>query len=757
MERARSSGFERNGGRLSGDPASRDGSHRPSGPASAPGRSPFGSASLLAAGGLALLALAVGACRREGATGGGGAPVYPSAPVVLVSIDTLRSDRLPAYGYSKVRTPHLDRFAKDAWRFEKAFAPTPMTLPSHASMLTGMLPPEHGVRNNSGFTLRGEKVPSLPRLLKAQGYATGAAVSTFVLRRETGLGALFDFYEDSVPTTPGVASVRYQRPGASTLAFAKEWISARRAGSFFLFFHVFEPHRPYEPAPEFLAEYGATYEAEIATADAVVGGLLDHLRALGVYEKAIVVVTSDHGEGLGDHGEEQHSLLLYREAIQVPLFLKLPGGRGGGTVVAAPVQLSDILPTVTSLLGLPTPAGVSGRSLLAPEVPGTAPRTIYGETLYPRLQLGWADLRSALDGRWHYLHGPRPELYDLASDPAEKNDLVQAERETATRLARELLRFPKGNETPAPEDEETLRKLTALGYLGNLRDRGDSADLPNPVDHVATLRRMEEGWRLAGAGRTQQAIEHLEALVAEQPGMQEAWLKLAELRVDAGRDDEAAAAYRHVLGKSPLPLPDVAISLGFVELRRTRLAEAEALARKALGALPGKAHLLLGRVALSRGDLAGAEREALLAIGATGDQPSAILALAEVMVSAGRTAEALSQVERAASRARQLRAAPVWNLEFVRGDALARANRFDEAESAFRAEITAFPRNTQAFANLAVLRFLKEDLAGVDLLLEAMYRATPTRKTALLAAATLESLGAKGKAAAWRARADGPG
>jgi tetratricopeptide (TPR) repeat protein len=627
-----------------------------------------------------------------------------------------------------------------------------MTLPSHASMLTGLLPPEHGVRNNAGFTLRGETVPSLPRLLKAQGYATGAAVSTYVLRHETGLGPLFDFYEDSVPTTPGVASVRYQRPGETTLAFAKEWISARSAGPFFLFFHVFEPHLPYEPAPAFLAEYGATYEAEIATADAVVGALLDHLRALGVYERAIVVVTSDHGEGLGDHGEEQHSLLLYREAIQVPLFLKLPGSRGRGSVVEAPVQLSDILPTVTALLGLPTPAGVSGRSLLASDAPGAAPRTIYGETLYPRLQLGWADLRSALDGRWHYIHGPRPELYDLASDPAEKNDLAQAHREVATRFARELLRFPEGNETPAPADEETLRKLAALGYLGGLRDRGGAEDLPNPVDNVATLRRLEEGWRLASAGRTEQAIEHLETLVAEQPGMQEAWLELAELRVDAGRDDEAAAAYRHVLGGSPLPLPDVAISLGFVELRRNRLAGAEALARGALGALPGKAHHLLGRVALARGDLAAAEREALLAVGATGGQPSAILALAEAMVRAGRTAEALGQVERAAARARQLRTAPVWNLEFVRGDALARANRLDEAEAAFRAEITAFPRNTQAFTSLAVLRSLKGDRTGVDLLLEAMYSATPTRKTALLAAGTLESLGAKGKAGEWRAR-----
>jgi len=701
---------------------------------------------------LALLACA--ACRRTTPEREAGAATFPGAPVILVSIDTLRSDRLPAYGYTKVRTPHLDRFAADAWLFEKAWAPTPMTLPSHTSMLTGMLPPEHGVRNNSGFVFRGETHPSLPRLLKEQGYATGAAVSTYVLRRETGLGALFDFYEDSVPTTPGVATVRYQRPGEKTLAFAKEWVSGRSGGPFFLFFHIFEPHLPYEPSAPFLAEYGATYEAEVATADAIVGDLFEHLRALGVYERAIVVVTSDHGEGLGDHGEAQHSLLLYREAIQVPLLVKLPGSRGGGSRVAAPVQLSDILPTVTAALGLATPAGVSGRSLFAAGAKGAPARTIYGETLYPRLQLGWSDLKSALDDRWHYIHGPRPELYDLVADPGEKNDLVTAERPTAARLARELLRFPQGNEKPAPEDEETLKKLAALGYIGGLRDRSGGADLPNPVDHIADLRRMEEGWRLAGIGQTALAIEHLTAMVARNPGMSEAWIKLAELQADAGRDDEAAAAYRQALDRSPVPLPDVAISLGVVELRRKRFDEAAKLARGALSDHPTKGHILLSRVALAQNDFAAAEREAREAAAGVDPEPSSILALAEVKLKAGRTAEGLADVERAAARAKELRLPQVWNLEFLRGDAFARMSRFDDAEAAFRAEIAAFATNTQPWVSLAVLRFMRGDRPGVDRLLEEMYRAAPSARTALLAASTLDSLGEKGKAAAWRRRAE---
>ncbi len=400
---------------------------------------------------------------------------------------------------------------------------------------------------------------------------------------------------------------------------------------------------------------------------------------------------------------------------------------------------------------------MSGTSLFVAGAKGAAVRTIYGETLYPRLQLGWADLRSVLDDRWHYIHGPRPELYDLVADPAEKNDLVQAERATAANLARALLRFPQGNEKPAQEDEETLKRLAALGYIGSLRDRAGGADLPNPVDNIASLRRMEEGWRLAGIGQTERAIEHLTVMVAENPGMTEAWIKLAELQADAGRDDDAAATYRQVLDHSPVPLPDIAISFGIVELRRKRFDEAEKLARGALSGLPTKAHTLLSRVALAKGDFATAEREAREAAAGRDPEPSAILLLAEVKLKAGRAAEGLADVERAAARAKGLRLSSVYNLEFLRGDALARMNRLDEAEAAFRAEIAAFPSNTQPFTSVAVLRFMRGDRPAVDRVLEEMYRAAPSPRTALLAASTLDSLGEKGKAAAWRRRAEKSG
>jgi len=693
----------------------------------------------------ALFLLLSASCSRERTV-----PTFPDAPVVLISIDTLRADRLPLYGYTRIRTPFLDRFAKDAWLFENAYSPCPMTLPAHTTMLTGMLPPEHGVRNNIGFTFDGQAHVSLPRLLAQRGYATGAAVSSYVLRSETGLGRLFDFYEDSIDTIPGVQPVNYQRSGDKTAALAESWIGEHAGKPFFFLFHIYEPHVPYDPPEPFRSQYGATYDGEVATADAIVGAFLDALKKLGAYDRAIVIVTSDHGEGLGQHGEQQHSIFLYREAIRVPLLVKLPDESGAGRRVAAPVQLSDILPTVTAALGLPAPKEVSGTSLFAAGAPGAAERAIYGETLFPRLQLGWSDLHSVLDARYHYIHGPRPELYDMLADPGEEHDLARSDPGTAERLARELNRFPTGSAKPSPVDQETARRLASLGYLGSLRDSG-RANLPNPADNLPALRRMEEAWHLESEGRLPEAVAVLRSSVHENPGMFDAWVKLGDLLSQSGLDDEAAAAYREALDRSPMFLPDISVALGFIEIRRRHFDEAERLARASLATLPSRAHELLADLALARGDLAAAESEARAAA-SRNPQPSAILVLARVKLRAGEPAEALRVIEKAQAASREKRLGPVYDLEFLRGDALARMDRLEDAERAFRAEIAAFPAHTDPYTSLAVIRFMKRDLPGLDRELSDMVRANPSPRSYFLAASTLDSLGEKKRAAAFRHR-----
>jgi tetratricopeptide (TPR) repeat protein len=619
-------------------------------------------------------------------------------------------------------------------------------------MLTGMLPPEHGVRNNAGFVFDGQTLNSLPRLLKEHGYATGAAVSSYILRFETGLGVLFDSYDDTISTTVGGEIPRNRRSGETTAAIAASWIEKKARQKFLFLLHIYEPHAPYAPPEPYRSQYGATYDGEVATADAIVGQFLDTLKKLGVYDRAVVFVLSDHGEGLGDHGEEQHGILLYREAIHVPLLVKLPGNSGAGSRVAAPVQLSDIFPTVTGLLGFPAPAGVSGTSLFTPRSEAAGSRPIFGETLYPRLQLGWSDLRSVVNERYQYIQGPRPELYDIVADPGEKHDLVKGETATAADLARALHRYPQGNEKPASADQETMRRLASLGYIGTLRDRSTEKDLPNPADNVKYIRRMEEAWRFAAAKAYPQAIEVLRQNLRENPNMFDAWVTLGSLFKEIGNDDEAAAAYRQALDRSPVFQPDLSAELGFIEVRRRHLDEAEQLARKSLSGVPSKARELLAHIALARGDISAAEREARAAAEQRNPQPSTILVMAEVKLREGKPTEALQAVDQSQAKAKGLRLGAVYNLEFLRGDALARMDRLEDAEVAFRAEIAAFPAHAQPYASLAVIRFMKGDRPALDRELNEMVRANPSPGSYLLAASTLDSLGEKERAAAFRKR-----
>ena len=690
---------------------------------------------------LLLGAAAALACRSQPAS-----LRFPGAPVVLVSIDTLRSDHLPAYGYREVETPYLDRFRADAILFRHAYSPCPMTLPAHVTMLTGEQPFAHGVRSNVGFTFRADAHPSLPVLLKGRGYATGAAVSSYVLRPETGLRAAFDDYEASLDPRPGAAFAEYQRPGGTTAGFARQWVGEHKAQPFFFFLHLYEPHVPYDPPQPFATRFRLPYDGEIATADAILGGFLDELRRLRLYDKAIVIVTSDHGEGLGDHGEDQHSILLYREALQVPLLVKLPGSARAGETVDAPAELADLVPTLADLLGFEKPAAASGASLLRLG----AQRTLYAETLYPRLQLGWSDLRSLVGERYHYIDGPRPELYDLVEDPRETRDLVATQGKVAAQMRSELLRYPAGPVRPGPVDPQAAERLAALGYVGTPRDPA-AGPLPNPRDNLPALAAMREAARLAGDGRQREAARVLRGLVDKNPAMVDVWTKLGDLQLSIGSPEEAAAAYGEALRRGPLATADMVLALGQAELLRGRLAEAEAAARRALPALPGRAHVLLARVALGRGRLDEALSEADAARQAD-PQPSSDLLRAEVLLRRDDPAGAMKEVEAAERRATDLRIGSVYGLEFLRADTLARLNMTGAAEEAYEREIADFPDHLQAYANLAVLYFVQQKRAKVEPILRQMVSANPTEAARALAVKTLETIGEKQAAAAFRRR-----
>jgi choline-sulfatase len=670
---------------------------------------------------------------------------HTGAPVILISIDTLRADHLPIYGYGAVETPNIDQLARDGVVFEEAWSHCPMTLPSHVSMLTGELPTTHGVRNNLGFRYEAAKHPSVTQRLQTAGYATGAAVSSYVLRGETGLRDAFQWYDDAVDPAPGARFREYQRSGVTTTVLAEKWLDANGSRPFFLFLHLYEPHVPYDPPEPFRSRYANAYDGEIATADAIVGQFLAHLKQRGLYDKSVIILTSDHGEGLGDHGELQHSILLYTELIRVPLVIKLPQGGRKGTRVDAPAALADLAPTIASLTGLPA-AKSDGIDLFAPP---PASRSIYSETIYPYVQLGWSDLRSMIEGRLHYIESSRPELYDVRTDPHERSDVVADHRRDAARMREELARFPPpavGDTAISPAD---AAKLASLGYIGSARQRPDPKSLPNPRDVIGQLEAIRIAYQLANQQRYAEAEKAIQALLAVNPRLVDLRVRLAEMDLDMGRIDDAIREYKAAIGSSAVFPSEIAASLAEAFVQAGRLDEAQSAAEAAMAGSPDKARRAEVRIAMAKKDLARATSIAGQLPETAGD----LLLRAEVRHAAGDFRGALQLIDDSDARAKAAGERGIFGLEGLRADILARSGHPSEAVSAYEKEIALFPNNRLAYARLAVLYFANGDRAAVDRTLERLVRANPSRGAYELAARTMEAVEDVNAARRWRARA----
>ena len=683
-------------------------------------------------------------CQRENAA----APSSPAAPVILISIDTLRADRLPAYGYQKVATPHIDALRSDGILFRNAYSHVPLTLPSHASILTGLLPTTHGVRNNLGYTLDASRHRTLPALLKERGYATGAAVSAFVLRAATGIADGFDFYDDAIAARGGGAAGNLSRPGAVTLDAARKWLAARGGEPLLFMFHIFEPHAPYEPVEPFASQYQDAYDGEVAAADDLVGKFIATLKEKGIYDRAIVILLSDHGEGLNQHGEPEHGIFLYREAIQVPLIMKLPAGLRAGETIERPVGLADVAPTVASLVGID---GVQfdGRSLLD-EV--AEPTPVYAESYYGRIHLGWSELRSLVDERFHFIEAPRPELYDIRRDPLETVNVIDDERRQYARLRSRLAAMQEDFDAPTSISEEDAAKLAALGYLGSTRAT-PGGPLPDPKDRIHELGAIVEAQRLAAEGNTAAAATALEKLLTTSPGSTDARIQLAQLLEADGRLEEAASEYRKVLTSAPELAGEVGGTLGSILLKLGRHDDAVAHARLAEKTNRPGMHLLLAQIELARGNLPRAAEEARAAASFGTARHDARLLLAQILVQRGEFGEALRRLDELEAEVSGERSPPLRGLHLTRGDALARLERVEEAIAAFNREIELFPLNRDAYARLALVYLLLDERPKAHATLERMVRRSPTRESHLFAARTLEDLDDPAGARLWRSRA----
>ncbi|MYJ25995.1 MAG: sulfatase-like hydrolase/transferase [Holophagales bacterium] len=602
--------------------------------------------------------------------------------VVLVTIDTLRADRLGCYGYAEIETPQLDRLASEGILFENALTTVPFTLPAHTSIMTGVYPPVHGVRENVGYALD-ERLPTLAEDLSVGGRRTGGFISAFVLDGRWGIDRGFDRYYDEFKVQDvGMLNMgSVQRSGTETIGQAEAWLDEAAGSPFFLWLHLFEPHDPYEPPEPFASRYPERpYDAEVAYTDSLVGRFRGILEDRDLLERTLLVVTADHGEGLGDHGEYFHGYFVYDSTARVPLIVRLPEGRLGGRRVAAAVSHVDLRPTILAALGVEAPAAPlhqGGRSLL-PLLLGLddGDRVAYIESYYALYHYDWAPLRAIHTGSLKFIDAPEPELYSLADDPGETENVVRGTRAEARELRDRLLGMIRdfdqsgSGEAARPDlDQETLAQLQALGYLAGSGSRTaapeDLSGLADPKGKIAVHRAIMLAQSDIGKGETAAARQRLLEAIELDPGVVDAQQMLGNLHQREGDFDAAIGYFRNALARNP---NHQASLMGLAD-----------------------SYLWLDR---PEDALVGFERLRGLAP----HDSKAAIASTDILVDLGRQAEALEVAESAA----RYEHAPAL-VHNQHGELLALAGRVGEAEEAFERAIQANDRPVQPHFNLAVL------------------------------------------------------
>jgi arylsulfatase A-like enzyme/Flp pilus assembly protein TadD len=610
--------------------------------------------------------------------------------LVVVTLDTTRADRLGCYGFAGVETPNIDGLAAEGVLFEHATATVPLTFPSHSSIFTGLVPPHHGVRDNGGFFLDDAKVTLAERLRQA-GYATGAFVGAWVLEAKWGLAQGFEEYSDRFDLSKYkvVSLGTVQKPGDEVMDGALAWLEKVGSRKFFAWVHLYDPHTPYDPPEPFASRYPSQpYLGEIAYADKVVGRLVTWLRDRGVLDRTLVVVTADHGESLGDHGESTHAYFIYDATTHVPLIVRTPWGlRGRRSQQASGV---DVMPTVLDLLGLPPQQGLDGHSLaLALLDPGASADTLaYSETYFPRYHFGWQHLRGVRSLRYKFIDAPQPELYDLQQDPGETSNIYKAFSRRAEELRLRMEAMTKEGAAAAPErrslDPDTLQRLAALGYVGNVIDLDPKAVLPDPKEKLPLFALMNTAKRLAQEeDRLEDGVAKMREVIARDPNIMDAHLTLGNWLVRLRRGDEAIAAFKAALTLKP----DDDIALGNL----ARILRARGRTRDALEALE------VFRAALR----------------VNPRNPQAWYQLATLYLDLGRTGDAETSFKEALAANPKMGAA--WSglgaIAFERG-------QLQTAEEQVRKGLELEPRLRTGLYNLARIREARGDVAGA----EGLYR-----------------------------------
>jgi len=606
-------------------------------------------------------ALAPGCARREPARALQSGQVR-GGNVLLVTIDTLRRDRLGAYGATSGLTPTLDRLSSSGVRYTHALSHAPMTLPAHTSILTGRTPRSHGVHVNGSSRLD-DGVSTLATVLKQAGYRTAAFVGAFVLDARFGLSRGFDEYDDRYPHEADATTFKVaDRRAAEVVKAAGDWILQPPVPSpWFAWVHLFDPHTPYD-APAAYRAGRSPYDGEVAYTDAMLGQLLDRLSGAHALDHTLIVVTADHGESLGDHGETTHGLFAYGSTLAVPLIVS--GAAVGRGVVDVPVAHADILPTIVDLVAVAPPPNLDGQSAVG--LPD-ADRPVYFEALEANLTRGWAPLTGVVSGDWKYIDLPLPELYNLRADPGEEHNLVEREparRDTLRRALTQLVAARPGTSVPAAVDDDVAARLRSLGYTtasaAPMRQQYSAIDDPKRL--VALNEQFNTALEAFNAGRSDEALSRFLALLRERPDFITARTSAATVLITTARAVDAVALLR-AAPPAQASAPEILARLG---------------------------------TALQRaGDRKGAAAAFERSRAAGNHNPEIFNDLGVVYAQLGRVAEARALFQELLRL--DPNAAGTWtNL----GLAELSAHRLDAAADAFRHAVSADPSNAQAWQGL---------------------------------------------------------
>jgi arylsulfatase A-like enzyme/Flp pilus assembly protein TadD len=505
---------------------------------------------------LALAMALLVSCRQSGSNQAAATAATPLRPLnlVVVTVDTLRPDHLHCYGYSKIETPAIDGVARDGVLFENAVTQTPLTPPSHASIFTGLNPTTHHVRDTGGFILESSST-TLATILQEQGWDTAAFISSAVLKKLFGLNQGFRVYDDQMPK-PGKGHEFLEdaeRRAGDTVDRAIRWLDTQSGKPFFLWVHVYDPHAPYQPPAPFREKYkGRPYDGEIAYADHELGRLFAAVREKSPPAKTLIAVLSDHGESLGEHGEYTHGVFLYDSTLRIAFTLSGPGVPSG-LRVKQQARTVDFLPTILDLMGGKTPAPVQGTSLTPFFTSKDAATAVsYAETLYPKINMGWVELRAIRTNRWKYIRAPRPELYDLSDDAGETKNVIQSHGAEVQKFEAQLKAVigTDGVEKvkTATVDQRTMDQLKSLGYLAG---PGSSYNLTgqgvDPKDRVEVLKLLEQAQAPESRLTDSRRIELLRQALSQDPGDPNVYYQLGAKLEKEGRYREAMELYRTAL------------------------------------------------------------------------------------------------------------------------------------------------------------------------------------------------------------------